>query len=167
MSIVLACSTMVAQTFQVKGVVIDENNEPIVGAAVMVKGSQRGSLSDVDGGFVLNNVKQGEKLVVSYVGMKTKTVDAKTSMRIMLETDNKVLDEVIVVAFGEQKKSSFTGSAGLVGSDKIAERQVNNVVDALNGQVAGVQMYNSSGDPASTPTIRIRGISSINAGKDP
>ena len=65
MSIVLACSTMVAQTFQVKGVVIDENNEPIVGAAVMVKGSQRGSLSDVDGGFVLNNVKQGEKLVVS------------------------------------------------------------------------------------------------------
>ena len=92
MSIVLACSTMVAQTFQVKGVVIDENNEPIVGAAVMVKGSQRGSLSDVDGGFVLNNVKQGEKLVVSYVGMKTKTVDAKTSMRIMLETDNKVLD---------------------------------------------------------------------------
>ena len=167
MSIVLACSTMVAQTFQVKGVVIDENNEPIVGAAVMVKGSQRGSLSDVDGGFVLNNVKQGEKLVVSYVGMKTKTVDAKTSMRIVLETDNKVLDEVIVVAFGEQKKSSFTGSAGLVNADKIAERQVNNVVDALNGQVAGVQMINTSGDPASRPTIRIRGISSINAGKDP
>lgn len=88
-------------------------------------------------------------------------------MKVSMHSQDRQLDEVIVVAYGEQKKSSFTGSAGVVDADKIAVRQVTNVVDALNGQVAGVQMINTSGNPSSTPTIRVRGISSINAGQDP
>lgn len=99
--------------------------------------------------------------------MDSQTLKAAPGMKVSMHSQDRQLDEVIVVAYGEQKKSSFTGSAGVVDADKIAVRQVTNVVDALNGQVAGVQMINTSGDPSSTPTIRVRGISSINAGQDP
>lgn len=154
-------------TAPIGGTVSDDNGEPIIGATVKVKGTNTGAVTDIDGRFTLNGVKAGQELEISYVGKETITAKAKNNMRVQLASDTEDLDEIIVVAFGQQKKSSFTGSAGVVNSEKIAARQVNNVVDALNGQVSGVQMVNSSGDPNSTPTIRIRGISSINAGNDP
>lgn len=158
---------VIAQNLNVKGVVVDENNEAVIGASVMVSGSSIGTKTDLEGNFTLNGIKQGAKLNVSYIGMKTATVAAKATMKIVLEHDNQVLDEVMVVAFGEQKKSSFTGSAGVVDSKKLEQRQVTNVMDALQGNVAGLQAYSHSGAPDANPEFRIRGISSINAGNAP
>ena len=100
--------------------------------------------------------------------MHTEEVDIQPNMTVRLKTNAELLDEVMVVAYGTAKKSAFTGSAGVVGSEDIEKIQSSNVVNALNGKVSGVQLNNSSGQPgATTPTIRIRGISSINAGNDP
>ena len=150
------------------GVVTDDSGDPVIGAQVVVKGTQTGAVTDINGRFTLpSTVKRGASITVSYVGMEAQQLKASSDMKVKLHSDDKELDEVIVVAYGEQKRSSFTGSAGVVGADKISQRQTNTVVDALEGQVAGVQMYKSGGDPTATPTILVRGISSINAGKDP
>ena len=133
--------TALAQHLNVRGTVIDENKEAVIGASVMVKGSNIGTKTDIYGQFLLDGVKTGSQLVVSYIGMKTKTLTAKPSMSIILENDDQVLDEVMMVAFGEQKKSSFTGSAGVVDSKKLEQRQVTNVMEALQGNVAGLQAY--------------------------
>lgn len=87
----------------------------------MVSGSSIGTKTDLEGKFALTGIKQGAKLNVSYIGMKSITVAAKATMKIVLENDNQILDEVMVVAFGEQKKSSFTGSAGVVDSKKLEQ----------------------------------------------
>ena len=156
-----------AQKLDVRGTVIDENKEAVIGASVLIKGSNIGTKTDIYGQFLLDGVKSGSELVISYVGMKTKTVQARSSLSIVLENDDQILDEVMVVAFGEQKKSSFTGSAGVVDSKKLEQRQVTNVMEALQGNVAGLQAYSHSGAPDAAPEFRIRGISSINAGKAP
>ena len=98
-----------AQKLNVRGTVIDENKEAVIGASVLIKGSNIGTKTDIYGQFLLDGVKSGSELVISYVGMKTKTVQARSSLSIVLENDDQILDEVMVVAFGEQKKSSFTG----------------------------------------------------------
>ena len=163
----LVTVSTLAQTLNVRGTVIDENKEAVIGASVLVKGSNIGTKTDIYGQFLLDGVRKGSELVISYVGMKTQTVQAKASMSIVLENDAQMLDEVMVVAFGEQKKSSFTGSAGVVDSKKLEQRQVTNVMEVLQGNVAGLQAYSHSGAPDAAPEFRIRGISSINAGKAP
>ena len=168
---VLACmllslGTVLAQN-QIKGTVISsEDGQPIIGATVKVVGTNTGTVTDMNGQFSLS-VKSGAVLEVSYVGMSTKKVNASSSMRIALDNDNQMLDEVMVVAYGTQKKSAFTGSAAIVGSDEIGKVQVTNAADALKGKAAGVQIYNATGQPGSVPTIRIRGINSISADSDP
>ena len=157
----------IAQRLNVKGTVSDVNKEAVIGATVLIKGSNVGTKTDLYGQFILQGVKPGSQLVVSYIGMKTKTVNAAEFVQIVLENDDQVLDEVMVVAFGEQKKSSFTGSAGVIDSKKLETRQVTNVMEALQGNVAGLQAYSHSGAPDAAPEFRIRGISSINAGKAP
>ena len=129
LTILLVGVTTFAQTLKVKGVVVDENNEAVIGASILVKGSNTGTKTDINGQFELSGIKSGAKLDVSYIGMKSQTVTAKTEMKIVLENDDQVLDEVMVVAFGEQKKSSFTGSAGVVDSKKLEQRQVTNVME--------------------------------------
>ena len=156
-----------AQSLHVKGTVTDENKEPVIGAYVRIKGVDRGALTDVNGKFELKNVKKSDQLVLSFIGMKTITVSPKANMNIIMESNDKVLDEVMVVAFGEQKKSSFTGSADVIDMKLIEQRQVNNVMDALQGSVSGLQSYSHSGAPDANPEFRIRGISSINAGNNP
>lgn len=155
-----------AQT-PMKGVVVSaEDNEPVIGATVKVAGSQAGAVTDMNGEFSVN-VAHGTRLEVSYVGMITKTVKASQNMRIALESDAQALDEVMVVAYGTQKKSSFTGSAAVVNADEIGKVQVTNAVDALKGKASGIQITTATGAPGSTPTIRIRGINSLNAENSP
>ena len=127
LTMILVGVTTFAQTLKVKGIVVDENNEAVIGDSILVKGSNTGTKTDINGQFELSGIKSGAKLGVSYIGMKSQTVTAKTEMKIVLENDDQVLDEVMVVAFGEQKKSSFTGSAGIVDSKKLEQRQVTNV----------------------------------------
>ena len=161
----LSIGMALAQT-QVSGTVTSsEDGSPVIGASIKVVGTNTGTVTDVDGKFSLN-VAQGAKLEVSYIGMVAKTVKAAKNMKIVLDPDSKSLDEVMVVAFGTQKKSSFTGSATVVGSEELSKSQVTSVTNALAGAVPGVQLTSSNGAPGSTSTIRIRGFSSLNAGND-
>lgn len=157
-----------AQITQVTGFVLDEaDGSPIIGATIRILGTSIGTATDVDGKFVLKGFRPSDKQIeVSYIGYETKVLDAKPDMKIFLKEKAEVMDEVIVVAFGKQKRESFTGSAGVIKKDELAKRSVSNPVVALNGQVAGVQMLESN-SLAGDPTITIRGIGSINAGSSP
>ena len=163
----LMVGTALAQT-KVNGTVTSQDDgQPVIGASVLVVGTQVGTVTDANGRFELT-VPAGKKtLRITYVGMEPLEINARPNMRIMLTNDQKALDEVIVVAYGTAKKSSFTGSAAVVGADEIGKVQVTNAVDALKGKAAGVQIYTATGQPGSTPTIRIRGINSLNAGNSP
>ncbi len=107
-------------------------------------------------------------LVVSYIGMQEQKVTIRPNLKVMMKANTELLDEVVVTAYGTAKRSSFTGSASVVPSEEIGKIQTSNVANALNGKVSGVQLNNASGQPGSnSPSIRIRGISSINAENDP
>ena len=140
---------------------------PLPGASVVVKGTSRGQQTDFDGKYAIQ-VSQGDVLVVSYVGMKTAqvTIGAGSTYDVALELDN-ALDEVIVTAYGSQKKESIAGSIGEIKSEEIAEITAGNVLQGTVGKVAGVQVFNNSGMPGDGPTIRMRGIGSINASSAP
>ena len=172
-SFLAVCLMTVSMAFaqsKVTGIVIEsETGEPVVGASVLVKGTQVGAATDINGKFTINNVPHSSKLLmVSYIGMVTKEVVIKPNLKIYLDSDAKALAEQIVIAYGTATKETFTGSATVVGADMIAETQKSNALDALNGKAAGVQLFNASGQPGeSSPTIRIRGISSINASNAP
>lgn len=167
MSLTMVIGLLSART--ISGVVIDENeNEPIVGASVVSKGSTTGVATDLQGKFTLKVADDAKFLTVSYVGMETEEVPITDNMVIYMKSKSaSVLDEVVVVAFGEQKRASFTGSATTVKSEDIKALSVNTPIDALKGRTPGVIMANESGDPTATPTIQIRGTGSLNASNDP
>ena len=166
-SLFLFVGMALAQT-RVTGVVVSsEDDLPVIGASVKVVGTNTGTATNADGEFTLT-VQPGTKLEITYLGMQPKAVKAQASMRIVLTPIAHDIDEVMVVAYGTAKKSAFTGSAAVVKSDEIGKVQVSNPVDALVGKVSGVQLNNASGQPGQTsPSIKIRGISSINAGTAP
>ncbi|WP_394810511.1 TonB-dependent receptor plug domain-containing protein [Bacteroides cellulosilyticus] len=152
------------------GIVLSKDDGlPIVGASVLIQGTTHGTITDVDGKFVLDNIKPTDKKVmVSFIGMKTQVVDVKSFVKVVLVTESEMMDEVMVVAYGTAKRSAFTGSASVVNAEKLSKRQTTNVVQALAGQVAGLQMTSGSGQPGGdAPTLIIRGIGSINADNDP
>ncbi len=152
----------------VTGRVLDQHDEPLVGAKVVERGYEKqGVLTDVQGNFTLKTHSRNATLIVTYMGFESTTVQARGGKATIRLQDNMTdLNELMVVAFGKQTRESFTGSAGVIKSEKIAERQVENALVAINGQVAGVQMVEGNG-PGSEPTIRIRGIGSINASNSP
>lgn len=155
----------VAQT-QVRGTIVDDAGEPVIGATIQIKGSGQGTVTDIDGNFALS-APSNATLIVSYVGMITKEVAAKPNMQIILESDSKLLEEVMVVAYGTAKKESFTGSAQVINSEKIEKRTVSNVTKALDGLAAGVQTTSGSGQPGSGAAVIIRGFGSIKASTNP
>ena len=163
LSMVLA----IAQNKQVTGLVVDEDQEPVIGASVIAKGTTVGTVTDVDGKFSLNIPESVKTLVVRYIGMKEQEVDANANVRVVLSADDTALDEVVVVAYGTAKKSAFTGSASTVKAKDIAKRQVSDVSKALSGTMSGVQVASTSGQPGTAATIRIRGVGSISASSNP
>lgn len=135
----LSLGMALAQT-QVSGKVTSaEDGEPIIGASIKVVGTKTGAVTDVDGNFSLN-APAGAKLEISYIGMNSQTVKAGSNMKIVMNPDNKALDEVIVVAYGTAKKSAFTGSAAVIKSEEIGKIADSNPVQALTGKVSGVQI---------------------------
>ena len=161
----LSMGTAFAQS-QVSGkITSSEDGTPVIGASIKIAGTNTGTVTDVDGNFSLN-APAGAKLEITYIGMNPKTVKAGHNMNISLDPDEHSLDEVMVVAFGTAKKSAFTGSATVVGSEELSKSQVTSVTNALAGAVPGVQLTSANGAPGSTSTIRIRGFSSLNAGND-
>ena len=156
-----------AQT-KVNGTVTSqEDGQPVVGASVLVVGTQVGTVTNADGKFSLTLPAGKNTLRITYIGMEPIEVSARPNMRIMLTSDSKALDEVIVVAYGTQKKSSFTGAASTLKADKIQNQQVSNLSKALEGQVAGVQISSSTGTPGSGANIIVRGIGSISGSQSP
>ena len=144
----------------IKGTVIDENGEAVIGATVSDKSNaQNATITDFDGNFTVN-VKAGQIIVVSYIGYETQEVAAQNGMTIKLQPDNKVLDEVIVVGYGVQKKSSVTGAISQVKAEDMENRTIANAQQALQGKTSGVQIIQSSAAPGSAPTVRVRGYSS-------
>ena len=143
-----------------KGNVIDENGEPVIGATVAEKNNPKNAtITNFDGNFVVN-VKAGQIITISYIGYETQEKPAKNGMTIRLQPDNKVLDEVVVVGYGVQKKSSVTGAISQVKPEDMENRTITNAQQALQGKTSGVQIISSSAAPGSSPTVRVRGYSS-------
>ena len=150
------------QTIQVKGQVVDQDGEPLIGATVKVKGAQTGAVTDLDGNFQVNAPANGT-LVISYVGYKDReiAVNGRAIIEsIQMESDSQVLDQVVVVGYGVQKKADLTGSVSIVNADELKRVSHSNVSSMLEGKVAGVQIT-SDGQPGADPSVRIRGIGSF------
>ncbi len=163
----IAC-TAFAQITRMTGVVLSaEDDEPILGATVRVTGSKNTTATDINGKFTLTNLKPTDRTItVTFVGMESQTVKIAPEVTIKLKTSSKVMDEVVVVAFGKQKREAFTGSAGVLKGENLTLQQANDPISALEGKVSGVSIV-SGNDPTAEPEITIRGITSLNAGSSP
>lgn len=157
------------QVSKVTGTVLsEEDRSPVIGATVLIKGTSTGTITDPDGKFVLTNVPASAQfLEISYLGMEAQEVAIKPVVRVMLKPLTQMIDEVMVVAYGTSKKSTFTGSASLVKAEKLEERPVTGVTNALVGAVAGVQVSTANGQPGSEPSIHIRGVGSFSSSNSP
>ena len=152
------------KTVKVSGVVVDASGLPIIGANVIVKGSAVGSITGIDGDFVIPEAPKNGTLIVSYIGYVTKEVSVNQQMplRIVLNEDQQTLNEVVVVGYGTMKKSDITGAISSVDEKKLANQPVANVTSALQGLATGVSVTSNSGSPGSSSTIRIRGVGTVN-----
>ena len=159
-----------AQVTKVTGTVIsEEDGLPVVGASILVKGTAVGTVTDMDGKFQLPNVPSSAKtLVISFIGMKSQELPIKQTMNVILKPDTETLEEVVVLGYGSGKKiSSIVGSVAKVNSEKLSAKPVANAMDALQGQVSGLQVYTSSGEPGSSSSSYIRGVGSLTADNEP
>jgi TonB-linked SusC/RagA family outer membrane protein len=145
----------------INGTVLDENNEPVIGASVTPKGSAKGAVTDVNGNFVLK-VKPGTTLSVGFVGYKTELVSAKADMTVNLQPTTETLNALVVVGYGQQKKADLTGAVATVDVAKVMDNRVTgDVTKALQGAVPGLTITTNSGDINATATMRIRGLGTL------
>ena len=160
---------MMAQNIKVSGFVRDAAGEPIIGATVVVEGTGTGTSTGVDGEYTVSAPASGT-LTFSILGYKTlsEKIQGRTQINVTLATDSEFLEETIVIGYGSgQKIGNIVGSVATVSSDEIASRPSGNVGDALQGKVAGLQIFNTSGEPQSSVSMRIRGVSSLNLSNAP
>jgi len=157
-----------AQTNSVKGVVRDGAGRTLIGVNVIEVGTTNGTITDIDGNYVIK-VPAQSKLQFSYLGYETKIVElgGKTNINVVLVEDNKVLEEVVVVGYGTQRKEAVTGSVASVKGDIMREIPTQNISQSLQGRVAGVEMSQTSSKPGAEMQIRIRGSRSLTASNDP
>ncbi len=166
----LSCGALLAQNRVTGKVVSSEDGEPIPFASVVVKGTMKGIASNADGNYVLDGVPKDAILVFSSVGFKDYevAVGGQSVINAALQPDANMLEETVVVAYGSAKKiSSVVGAATLVKSDAFTKIPAASAGDALQGKVAGLQVYTSSGEPSATVSMRLRGVNSINASNTP
>lgn len=149
-----------AQAQTVKGTVVDPAGFPVIGATVQVAGGKNATVTDLDGNFTLSNVPSGSNVSISYIGMKTKTVKAATTMNIRLEDDTRMLDEVVAIGYGTAKAKDLTSPISVVRGEELANVPSASPMTAMQGRVAGVNVV-SHGTPGSGPTVRIRGNGSF------
>ncbi|NGM74160.1 SusC/RagA family TonB-linked outer membrane protein [Sphingobacterium sp. SGL-16] len=166
----LTCVTSLsfAQTRDVSGVVTSTDGTPISGASIVVAGTNTVTQTDGLGRFKLS-VASGSTLTISYIGFTTQKVNIgnSNSLSIVLESENQTLDEVVVVGYGSTTKEAFTGSAKKITAEQLERKNVSNISQALAGEVAGVTVVNSTGQPGTAATIRIRGLGSVNGNRSP
>lgn len=148
---------------KISGKVTDNNGDPVIGATVMEKGTTNGTITDFNGNFTIN-VADGAQLEVSYVGFKTQELKAVygSNMAVTLKEDTEILDEVVVVGYGTQKKADLTGAVANISTDKLNTQSNVNIGQALQGKIAGVDIVSQGGAPGSGSRIMIRGIGTLN-----
>ena len=157
-----AMASVTQQTIKVTGQVVDQEGEPLIGATIKLKGAQTGVITDFDGNFSIDAPSNGT-LVVSYVGYKDREIAVRGRAvieKIQMESDALMLDQVVVVGYGTQKKADLTGSVSIVNADELKRTSSANISTMLEGKVAGVQIT-SDGQPGADPSVRIRGIGSF------
>lgn len=157
---------MNAQSVKVTGTVVDSNNEPVIGAYIKVKGSSNGAVTDLDGHYTIDADKNAT-LVISYVGManQEEKIGNRSQINFVLKDDANDLNEVVVIGYGQVKKGDLTSSISAIKGDKLEKLSTGNVMNALQGQVNGVQI-SGAGDPGASPRVIIRGVTTVN-GSDP
>ena len=153
----------------IKGQVVDATGEPVIGASILVKDTKNGAVSDLDGGYTLNNVKDGAVLVFSYLGYRTQEIPVKGNhvINVTLKENDEVLDEVLVVGYAVGSKRTVSGAVDRIKKEDMNKGVVTSPAEALKGKVAGVVISQAGGDPTSSPSIRVRGTSSLSGGNDP
>ncbi len=168
LALMAVASTVVFAQGKLTGTVVDATGEPVIGASVIVKGTSNGTVTDLDGNYTVQNVPEGATLVFSYVGYRTQNiaVAGKSQINVTLEEDKQMLDEVVVVGYGVQRKSDVTGALTRVGEKELNTKPVNNAFEALQGKAAGVDITTSE-RPGTLGSIAIRGQRSISAGRGP
>ncbi len=152
-----------AQNYEIKGTVSDVSGTPLPGVSIVVKNTTRGASTDFDGKFTLSNVQKGEVLVFSYVGFSTQevVVNNSNSLNVILAENAESLDEVVVIGYGTQKKSVVTGAISSVKAADLEDLPVERVEQALQGRVSGVVIAADAGQPGSSSTVRVRGITTF------
>ena len=167
-AVLAVAAVAIAQNRQVSGTVKDSAGQPIIGATVVIEGSNVGATTSVNGTFRLD-APVNSNLVVSFIGYETQTIalGSRTSIEIVLADDTQSIDDVVVVAYGTSSKEAVTGSVTMVKSDVIEQRTTSNVTSALEGASAGVQVSSSYGEPGASTDILIRGFGSINGNNAP
>ena len=148
----------------ITGKIIDTNGEPIIGATIVEKNNPaHGTITDIDGNFTLTNIPESAILQCTYVGMKLQeaTVGGKATINIVMESDTELLDELVVIGYGTARKIDLTGSISSLGGDKLRMKSTPQLSSQMQGQMAGVQVTRSSGDPSAGATIRVRGITTM------
>ncbi|MBO5593735.1 MAG: TonB-dependent receptor [Prevotella sp.] len=161
-------SVQQGQTIKVSGQVVDQSGEPLIGATIRLKGAQSGVVTDFDGNFEISAPANGT-LVVSYVGYKDREIAVRGRAilnAIELESDAMMLEQVVVVGYGVQKKADLTGSVSIVNAEELKRTSNSNISTMLEGKVAGVSVT-TDGQPGADPTVRIRGIGTLNGNQAP
>ena len=166
--VMVLCPALGMAQGKVSGSVADAAGEPVIGASVVVKGTSNGTVTDYNGNFTIASVPQNANLVISYIGYRTQTVavSGKGELKIVLEEDKQLLDEIVVVGYGVQRKSDVTGALTRVGEKELNTKPVSNAFEALQGKAAGVDIT-SSERPGTIGNIMIRGQRSIGASNAP
>lgn len=151
------------QSRKIEGIILDSNGDPVIGANVVVKGSTNGTVTDIDGRFSVE-AETGSVLNISYIGYLTKEmpVGNQTNIRIILLEDTKILDEVVVIGYGTQKKADLTGSVANINTEKLNTQSNANIGQALQGKIAGVDIVSQGGNPGAGARIMVRGIGTLN-----
>ena len=158
----LLCSTVMMAQQKVSGTVLDATGEPLIGVSVLEAGTSNGVVTDFNGDFTLT-VKQGAKLTFSYIGYLSQTLAATNGMKVTLEEDNKVLNEVVVVGYGTMRRKDVTSSITTVKAEDLNRGVFTDPASMLQGKVAGL-VVTSTGDPNGSPSITLRGASSLRSG---
>lgn len=159
--------SVAAQKMVVKGNILDKDNQPIIGANILEKGTSNGTISDLDGNFTLSITNPKTTLVVTYIGYKNVEIPASAKMKIVMTEDSEMLEDVVVIGYGSVKKSDATGSVTAIKPDDFNKGLRTTAQDALVGKVPGVNVVPSSGAPGTGATIRIRSGASLSASNDP
>lgn len=165
--IIASVGLSVAQTTRVSGTILDDTGETVIGASVVAKGTTVGTVTDIDGNFSLNIPSDKKTLVISLIGMKTKEVPAGVDLKIIMENDSKLMDEVVVVAYGTQSSRTVASSISSIKASAIKDVPSVSFDQMLQGRATGVSVTTPSGGIGQPPVVRVRGVNSITSGTSP